>query len=123
MKGMLLVAMAILALGLTGCSQPKGGEIAKTEYVPQAGGSITAEVWVKAPSGSVSCRLHGDVEQDVVCLEYDEGRIALPNRIEHDGSADGQVQENQWVDIAVYHLVNEEGKEVDYYKRRFARGK
>lgn len=90
----------------------------KVRFVNSPSGEVWAEAWIKDPAILGGSRLGGDIEQDVVFVDHGRGRMALPDTVPYSPARGAKHTD---IKISVYHLLDRGGKEVDYYKRRFAR--
>lgn len=90
----------------------------KVRFVNSPSGEVWAEAWIEDPAPFGDSQLGGDTEQDIVFVAHGSGRMALPDTVPYSPARGAKHTD---VKISVYHLLNRDGIEVGYYKRRFAR--
>lgn len=118
-KSYLVLSALLVFVLLAGCGERPGVKISHKEFLPGPGGYAVAEIWVEAPDPEGNY-LEGDASQDVVFLAHAYGKTALPDRIMDTGVSPTLLTMDGYATVSVYHLVCA-GREIGYYKRRFAR--
>ena len=106
-----VVITLAVAVFLVGCAVDettprviKAKEIILPGYV-----TVSAEIWVEVPPEVGKATLEFDQDQKVVYIRHSKGRALLPDF--HSTWGRSQI-------VAIYHLVDQDGVEIDFYRRQ-----